>query len=117
MDGERFDALVRGAGAQRTRRAALAGLVGGLLGLGGRAAAAADVAAQGCRVRRCKKGVLRQPCNANRNCCQGLKCSRTRRVCVFKSDHGDPGDFCRSTNDCNPGNFCKKNQCLPSACG
>ena len=32
MDGERFDALARGAGIQAVRRAALAGLVGGPLG-------------------------------------------------------------------------------------
>ena len=127
MDSRTFDALTRGLSSRASRRIALRGIAVGVLGLSAsqRAAAQADDAVaveRGCRVRRCRKNTLGQRCtdnrgNArNRNCCQGLKCSRTRGDCVFKNGHGGPGDYCRNSNDCNQGFFCQKNQCLPNTC-
>jgi len=126
LDDKTFDALIREAGTRRNRRAAVKGLVGGLFGLGlAREATGAQgraVGAEGCRIQRCKKAVLGQPCTdsrgnpANRACCQGLKCSNTRGVCVFKNGHGGGGDFCRTGNDCDQRYFSKKNQCIPDSC-
>lgn len=127
MDGTRFDALVRDAHRRTDRRAALKGLVGGLLGLGIGARAdvgtrAAEVAAAGCKVQTCRKQTLNQSCTDrrgnpdNHQCCEGLKCSNKRGVCVWKNSHGGPGDYCRTTNDCDRDYFCKKNQCIPNSC-
>jgi hypothetical protein len=125
MDGRKFDALARNLGNPTTRRVTLQGLAVGLLGLGvNRHAAAQDdgAVAEGCRVKRCKKKVLTQPCldrngqPKNRNCCQGLKCSNKRGDCVWKNGHGGAGDYCRNDNDCNQEFFCQKNQCIPNTC-
>jgi len=64
MDGETFDALARGAGIQAVRRAALAGLVGGPLGLDWRATGIQDrgAAMGACKIWRCKTQVLGMPC-------------------------------------------------------
>lgn len=117
MDKETFDTLTRGASRACTRRTAAIGLAAGLLGLSGlRAAAAEDVAAEnGCRVRRCSKGIPGDRCNNKRDCCKGLECSQ-RGKCQFKGNSGDVGDYCDNSNDCNKGNCCKKNQCVPDSC-
>ena len=125
MDGEKFDALTRSLSNQANRRVALRGLAVGLVGLGfsRNAAAQDDVSAEGgCKVRRCNKKVLGQGClnskgrPVNHKCCQGLKCSNAKGVCVFQNDSGEAGDYCRRTEDCNSGLCCKKNQCVPNTC-
>jgi hypothetical protein len=125
VDDRRFDAIARNLGSQASRRVALQGLVGGLLGAGlaQRAAAQGEVGTEGgCHPERCTKKVLGQRCTdkngqpRNRKCCDGLKCQNKRGKCVFKNDHGGPGDYCRSDNDCNQRFFCKKAQCLPDQC-
>jgi hypothetical protein len=126
VDSRKFDALTRSLGNPTTRRHTLQGLAVGLLGLGvSRNAAAqsdAAVGAEGCRVRRCKKGGLRDRCldrngrPDNHACCQGLKCSNKNGKCTFKNAHGGAGDYCDGDNDCNVGFFCKKNQCIPNSC-
>ncbi len=124
MDDKTFDSLIRDAGSQRSRRTAIKGLVGGLLGFGiARQATAAQVGAEACKIRRCKKAVLDQNCldrngnPDNHQCCQGLKCDNGRGVCKFKNDSGGAGDFCRNDRDCDDDFFCKKNQCVPNTCG
>lgn len=123
MDDKTFDALIRGAGSMKSRRAAITGLVGGALAVGlGRQAAGAQVSAESCKIKRCKKQVLLQTCTDSRGnpdnhkCCQGLKCSNRRGVCVFQNGHGEAGDYCRTNNDCDQSNYCKKNQCIPDQC-
>lgn len=126
MDGRKFDALARNLGSPTSRRRTLQGLAVGLLSLSvNRQVVAQDdaaVGAEGCRVQRCKKQVLRQPCldrngrPNNRSCCQGLKCSNKSGKCVFKNGHGGAGDYCDGDNDCDIGFFCKKNQCIPNSC-
>ena len=122
MDGRSFDALTRGLTHQASRRLAVTGLVSGLLGLGIFQGTDAQTEAEGCQVRACRKKILRQNCldrngnPENRQCCPGLKCSNRRGQCVFKNDHGTAGDFCRNTDDCDFGYFCKKNQCIPDDC-
>jgi hypothetical protein len=123
MDGGKFDALTRSLSNPTNRRVTLQGLAVGLLGLGFNRNAAAQFVAEGCKVRRCKKKVLGQGCldsrgnPDNHKCCQGLKCSNAKGVCVFQNDHGEVGDYCRRTEDCDPGNCCKRNQCVPNKCG
>ena len=60
MDGETFDALARGAGIQAVRRAALAGLVGGPLGLDWRATGTQD---RGAAMGLARSGVARRRCS------------------------------------------------------
>ncbi len=126
MDETAFDTLVRNSLVPTTRRRALLGIASGMLGFaatrGSSGAAAGGVEAQGCRIQRCKKSVLDQECRDrngrpdNHNCCQGLKCSNKKKRCVFKNGHGGAGDFCDGDRDCDIGNFCKKNQCIPNSC-
>lgn len=128
MDGTTFDHLVRNALTPTSRRRALLGIAGGMLGLaatrdGSNAATAGSVGAEGCRIERCKKSVLDQDCRGrdgrpdNHNCCQGLKCSNKKKRCVFKNGHGGAGDYCDIDRDCDVDYFCKKNQCIPNSCG
>ena len=61
VDDRRFDAIARDLGSQSSRRVALQGLVGGLLGVGlaQRAAAQGEVGTEGgCHPERCTKKVL-----------------------------------------------------------
>ena len=127
MDSRKFDSLTRNLGNATSRRRTLQGLAVGIVSLGvGRQAVAQDEAAvvgEGkCRVKRCNKQKLTQPCldkngnPKNRNCCQGLKCSNKRGDCVWKNGHGGAGDFCRNSNDCNQEFFCEKDQCVPNTC-
>ena len=119
MDPTAFDDWTRGLGAARTRRAALKGLAGALLGAGALGArlgwVAAQVSAQGCKVKRCAKGQLHDACKQNHDCCQGLKCGKKDK-CQFKNGHGGAGDYCKNDGDCDADFFCKKNQCIPDSC-
>ena len=124
MDDKTFDSLIRTAGTRNSRRAALKGLVGGFLGFGvARGVAGAQVEAEACRIQRCKKQVLDQPCTDSRGnpdnhkCCQGLKCDNRKGRCVYKNGHGGAGDYCDVRDDCLRDFFCKKNQCVPDSCG
>ena len=123
MDHRKFDALTRSLGNPANRRVTVQGLAVALLGLGfNRSASADEVEIEGCRIDRCKKKVLGQDCldsrgrPDNHKCCQGLKCSNSKGVCVFQNDHGEAGDYCRRTDDCDRENCCKKNQCVPTKC-
>jgi hypothetical protein len=76
MDGKRFDAVLRAAAAERSRRGALAALgAAALTGLGMRAAAA-EPGAEACQ-------DVRQTCNSRAQCCGGgrLRCDRITKKC------------------------------------
>jgi hypothetical protein len=114
MDEARFDRLTKSVAGPTSRRMATAGLLAGLLGLVGARAAGTDVAPQGCKVRRCRKGQLNGNCKNNHDCCSGLKCKNKK--CKFKNNHGGAGDYCKNDRDCDRDFFCKKNQCIPNSC-
>ncbi len=103
MDSGRFDALTRGAARATSRRAALAGVLAAVAGLGARGAAA-QVDAERCLGRG-------DDCSRRGNCCRGLRCRRGE--CEFKNNHGREGDWCERNRDCDRGLACntRRNRC------
>jgi len=87
MDSKTFDALTRGFGAQRSRRAALKNLAAGLMGLGLARSASAQVSVE--------RATCGQSCSTSSDCNAGLRCSRAGErdaICVNVAD---------SRNSCN----------------
>lgn len=104
METNRFESLSRSLARATGRRAAIAGVAAGLLGLGlGRQPVAA----------RC--GDQRDPCFRNTDCCEGLKCANSGDVtqqgrCVFKNGEGGKGDACKRDAQCRSG-VCRRGKC------
>lgn len=112
MDGKTFDALVREAAADRSRRGVVKGIGGGLVagvlvGLGLRSGAAQTVEPAACQ-------DTRQLCNGRSECCGGgrLHCERISRRCEKNRLRRDQrccskGDTpCRDDCDCCAGYKC-----------
>ena len=116
MESTRFDDLARGLTRAATRRRALVALAAGALtlGLGGAAARADEVTPLDCRPKSCNKKPKGKSCKKDKDCCLGLVCKGKK--CQFKNSHGGPGDWCKSSSDCNNKFYCKKHQCLPDEC-
>jgi hypothetical protein len=91
MDRKTFDAVTRGFGAQRSRRAALKSLAAGLFGLGAARTAAAPVGIE--------RATCGQVCRDNVDCNAGLRCSRNGGdgICVAILDSRDS---CNQNIDC-----------------
>ena len=100
MESTRFDDLARGLTRAATRRRAMAALAAGALtlGLGGAAARADEVTPLDCRPKSCNKKPKGKSCKKDKDCCLGLVCKSKK--CQFKNNHGGPGDWCKSSGDC-----------------
>jgi hypothetical protein len=130
MDSKTFDALTRGFGAQRSRRAALKSLAAGLFGLGIARTASAQVSVE--------RATCGQSCENSDDCNAGLRCSRpdtNDSMCVAERDSRDSCDrnidcdrnfeVCRNDRcvnqsdctrcnvdaDCNTGRVCRNGNC------
>jgi hypothetical protein len=100
MDRNRFDALTRQFGLQRSRRTALKGLAGGVLGLGTAERTLAQVSTE--------RATCNQGCLESSDCNAGLRCSNKLCVAIL-----DSRQQCLVSRDC-PRDFesCVNNRCV-----
>jgi hypothetical protein len=112
VDGTQFDSLARIVGAAGSRRAALRGLAGGLVGFAG-LKTAGEVGARRC-------GAQYAGCNNDNDCCTGLICraltnpsaeSEFDGTCAYKRGCGKRNDFCKKNRDC-----CRRFRCRGRRC-
>jgi Cys-rich repeat protein len=105
MDSKMFDALTRGFGAQRSRRAALKSLAAGLMGLGVAKSASAQVGIE--------RATCGQSCSSSTDCNAGLRCSRPNNrdgICVAIADSRDT---CNRNINCERDyELCRNDRCV-----
>jgi hypothetical protein len=111
MDRNAFDALVRGFGSRRSRRAAAKGLAAGLLGLGTARGAAARV--------RPEALACGEFCGGDAECNAGLRCGADSEQCFAVPDSktrcNSNGDCAADYETCNANGRCA-NTVAPDGC-
>jgi hypothetical protein len=100
MESNRFDALTRRFAVQRSRRSALQGLAGGLLGVGTAKRTVAQVSSE--------RATCNQGCLDSSDCNAGLRCSNDHCIAIL-----DTRQQCLVSRDCTRDfEICVTNRCV-----